>query len=42
MQTQEEIRFRVVRAIVEQGLSQAEACRTFGVGKTSVWRWLNA
>ena len=42
MQAQEEIRFRVVRAIVEEGLSQAEACRTFGVGKTSVWRWLKA
>jgi hypothetical protein len=32
MQAQEEIRLRVVRAIVEQGLSQAEACRTFDVG----------
>ena len=42
VQSQEELRIRVVRAIVEQGLSQAEACRTFGVGKTSVWRWMTA
>ncbi len=42
MQTQEELRLRVVRAIVEHGLSQAEACRALGVGKTSVWRWLKA
>lgn len=42
MQAQEALRFRVVRAIVEHGLSQAEACRTLGVGKTSVWRWLKA
>jgi transposase len=41
-EAQEELRFLVVRAIREQGLSQAEACRTFGVGKTSVWRWLKA
>lgn len=42
MQAQEEIRLRVVRAIVAQGLSQSEACRTFGVGKTSLWRWMKA
>jgi transposase len=42
MQAQEELRFRVVRAIVDQKLSRAEACRTFGVGKTSVWRWMKA
>ena len=41
-QGQEELRIRVVCAIVERGLSQAEACRTFGVGKTSVWRWMTA
>jgi transposase len=41
-QAQEELRYRVVRAIVEQNLSQAEACRVFGVGKTSVWRWMKA
>lgn len=41
-QAQDEIRLRVVRAIVEQGLSQAEARRLFGVGKTSIWRWLAA
>ncbi len=42
METQEELRFRVVRAISEQGMSQADARRTFGVGRTSVWRWLKA
>ena len=42
VQTQEELRFRVVRAMIQRGVSQAEACRTFGVGKTSVWRWLKA
>jgi transposase len=41
-QAQEELRIRVVRAIRQRGLSQAEACRTFGVGKTSVWRWMTA
>jgi len=41
-EAQEELRIRVVRAIREQGLSQAEACRVFGVGKTSVWRWTKA
>ena len=38
MQAQEELRIRVVRAVVERRLSQAEACRTFGVGKTSAIR----
>ena len=42
MQAQEELRIRVVRAVVERRLSQAEACRTFGVGKTAVWRWMTA
>ncbi len=41
-EAQQELRLRVVRAIVQQGMSQAAACRTFGVGKTSVWRWLKA
>lgn len=41
-QSQEDLRFRVVRAIVEQGVSQAEAVRTFGVGKTAVHNWLTA
>lgn len=35
-EAQEEIRIRVVRTNREQGLSQAEACRVFGVGKTPV------
>lgn len=39
---QEDLRRRVVRAIVEQGMSQAEAVRTFGVSKTAVFHWLKA
>lgn len=39
---QEEVRLRVVRAIREQGLSQADAVRTFGVSKSSVSRWMKA
>lgn len=35
---QEEVRLRVVRTIREQGLSQADAVRTFGVSKSSVIR----
>ena len=39
-EAQEDLRRRVVHAIVEQGLSQAEASRTFDVGRTSIWRWM--
>jgi len=39
---QEALRRRVVRAIVEQGMSQAEAVRVFGVGRTSIYYWLKA
>lgn len=37
---QEDLRRRVVRAIVERGMSKAEAVRTFGVSKTAVFRWI--
>lgn len=39
---QEDLRRRVVRAIVEQGMSKAQAVRTFGVSKTAVFQWLKA
>lgn len=38
---QEDLRRRVVRA-VKQGMSKAEAVRTFGVSKTAVFGWINA
>ena len=39
---QEDLRRRVVHAIVEQGMSQAQAVRTFQVGRTSIHNWLKA
>jgi len=36
----EDLRRRVVHAIVEDGMTQAEAVRTFHVGRTSVHNWL--
>jgi transposase len=39
---QEEVRLRVVRAIRDRGISQAEAVRVFGVSKSSVIRWMAA
>jgi len=39
---QEDLRCRVVRAVEEQGMSQAEAVRTFGVSKTAVHNWRKA
>lgn len=39
---QEDLRRRVVHAIVDQGMSQAQAVRTFQVGRTSVYNWLKA
>ena len=38
-EAQEDLRRRVVRAVEEQGISQAEAVRTFGVSKTAVYNW---
>jgi transposase len=39
---QEDVRRRVVRGIVEERMSQVEAVRVFGVGRTSIHRWLKA
>jgi len=39
---QEELRLRVVRAIVHGGMRQVEAAEVFGVGRTSIHRWLKA
>jgi len=39
-EAQEDLRRRVVRAVVEQEMSQAEAVRTFGVSKTAVHNWI--
>jgi transposase len=41
-QAQQELRHRVVHAILEEQMSQTEACRIFGVGRTSVYNWLKA
>jgi len=37
---QEDLRRRVVDAIVNQGMSQANAVRSFGVSKTAVYNWM--
>jgi len=37
---QEDLRRRVVQAVVDQGLSKAAAARTFGVSRTSVHHWV--
>lgn len=37
---QEDLRRRVVEAVVERGMSQAAAVRTFGVSKTAVYNWV--
>lgn len=39
-EAQEDLRRRVVRAVAEQEMSQAEAVRTFGVSKTAVHNWI--
>ena len=41
-QAQEDLRRRVVHAITEQAMSQVEAARVFGVGRTSIHHWLKA
>jgi transposase len=38
-EAQEDLRRRVVRAVVENGISQVEAVRTFGISKTAVYNW---
>jgi len=37
----EDLRRRTVQAVIEQGMSKAEAARVFGVSRTSVHSWLN-
>jgi transposase len=39
-EAQEELRRRVVRAVVHDGVPQTEAARLFGVGRTSIHRWV--
>lgn len=41
-EAQEDLRRRVVRAVIEDGMSKAEAVRTFRVSKTAVFGWLKA
>lgn len=41
-ESQEALRRRVVRAVVEDGMRQVKACRTFGVSKTAVHNWLKS
>jgi len=41
-EAQQDLRTRVVRAIVEQNMTKAEAVRVFGVSKTAVFKWLKA
>jgi len=38
----EALRIRVARAVIDDGMSQAEAVRTFHVGRTSVHHWTKA
>lgn len=39
-EAQQALRYRVVHAIVDEKMSQIEACRIFGVGRTSIHNWL--
>ncbi|MHC4400932.1 MAG: IS630 family transposase [Planctomycetota bacterium] len=39
---QEDLRRRVVHAVIEQKLCKAEAARTFGISRTSVHNWVSA
>lgn len=41
-EAQEDLRRRVVHAVVAQGMRQCDAVRTFGVGRTSVHNWVKA
>jgi len=41
-QAQQELRHRVVHAILEEQMSQTEACRILGVGRTSIYNGLKA
>ena len=37
---QEELRYRVVQAVIDQGMLKAQAARTFRVSRTSVHEWV--
>jgi transposase len=41
-EAQEDLRRRVVHAIIHQGLSQTKAAKTFQVGRTAIHNWLKA
>ena len=41
-EAQQELRHRVVHAILEKKMFQAQASRVFGVGRTSIHNWLKA
>ena len=41
-EAQEDLRRRVVRAVIDEGMSKADAVRTFGVSKTAVFKWIKA
>ena len=41
-EAQEDLRRRVVRAVVEDGMKQVEAARVFGVSRGSIHNWLRA
>jgi len=41
-EAQEALRIRVISAIVNQGMKQVDACKTFNVGRTAVFNWLKA
>jgi transposase len=38
----QELRYRAVRAVEEQGMAVTEACRVFGIGRTALHNWLAA
>ena len=37
---QEDLRRRVIRAVMDEGMLKAEAARTFGVSRTSIYYWM--
>ena len=39
-EAQEALRMRVIDAVVNQGMRQVDACKTFNVGRTAVYNWL--
>lgn len=41
-EAQEDLRRRVVHAVVDEGMKQVEAARVFGVGRSSIHNWLRA